>query len=203
MKVAHDLLTMPSYTCLVMHNPQFLTKTLQSLAILGAMALGCLSPAQVDAYLHVKGRQQGAINGSCTLPGRVNTVPVIRGIRSSLFPIDFQGGGYYPDVAVKYKAVRSQPPAEMIISKDDISVPHLQSAMNSGEMLTIAADLWANVAGTNKVVGTINYKSASVTSIDDTVLGGKVMLRVKVTYHGVEWRYSNGAKTETDAWTAS
>ncbi|MGC4232139.1 MAG: type VI secretion system tube protein TssD [Niabella sp.] len=159
----------------------------------------------LNAYLRLKGQNQGNIKGSVTLKGRENTIEVIACNHEVVLPRDAASG----------LATGKRRHLPLVITKElDRSTPLLMQALISGEVLTsfeLQFYTSQNTAGIGRTGAEKNYYTIRLTNA--TLSGIKMAMpnnknpelvkykefeEVSFVYEKIEWIWIDGGITTLD-----
>lgn len=155
----------------------------------------------LNAYLQLKGQQQGDIKGSVTQKGREGKIAVMAFNHEVLSPRDPATG----------QATGKRVHTPFVITKEiDMSSPPLYSALVNNETITS----WelqcfaASVKGVEMNNYTVTLTNASIVDIRSIMLNNKVvenskmplMEEVSFVYERIEWTWVAGEITASDDW---
>jgi type VI secretion system secreted protein Hcp len=155
----------------------------------------------LNAYLTLKGQQQGSINGSVTEKGRENSILVHAYNEGITSPRDPASG---------LPTGKRQHTPIVIVKEIDRSSPLLRNALVNNENLT-AWQLKFFAAGPTGVqiqTYTINLTNASISSITASMLDNEDPTRasfplreeVSFVYQKIQWVWTDGGITAQDDW---
>ena len=156
----------------------------------------------VDAYLTLRGKNQGDIDGPVTDKGLENTIFIHSYSNQIVSPRD-------PASGLPTGTVQHQP---IVLLKDvDKTSPLLWTAFTSNEVLIVwqlnfMQTSTPDVAPTQ--IYTIKLTNASITSIrefmadndDPTLANRPLQQEITFTYQKIEWIWTDGGVTSEDDW---
>ena len=156
-----------------------------------------------NAYLKLKSQKQGAIKGSVTQKGHVNSIIVIATRHEISSPRDAASG----------RATGKRTHGRLVITKElDQSTPLLYNALVNNETLTEwELQFWRGTAvGAEEHYYTIKLTDASVASIefvqpnarDPELAKTPEYETVAFIYQKIEWTWVKGGITAVDDWHA-
>jgi type VI secretion system secreted protein Hcp len=156
----------------------------------------------LNAYLKIKGEQQGDIAGSVTQAGREEQIAVYGWSHEVVSPRDAATG--------HMSGKRQHAPFTIVKPVDKASVP-LMTSLVMNEPLTVTLRAWrASPTGREEQYYTITLANATVSQLQSEMLNNQypenakheVREHISFTYQKITWTWESGGITLEDSWAS-